>query len=500
MSEGHERVRQMARRTEHGSSPEYAPAPESRRPRHVCTSATSLFIGGEFVRPASGKYFATINPATEEMLAEVADGGRRTTSTRGAGGARAPTRRLVEAARARARASTSSASRARSRSARANSRSLETMDSGKPIKESRDVDVPLAAAHFFYYAGWADKLDYALRGARRRGRSASSAQIMPWNFPLLMAAWKIAPALAAGNTVVLKPAETTPLTALLLAEIIAGGRSAAGRREHRHRRRRDRRGARSAPGRRQGRVHRVDRGRQARSSAALAGTREAAHARARRQGREHRLRRRAARPGRRRDRQRHLLQPGSRVLRGLAPARRRRRCTTRSCASSTSASRRCASATRSTRTPTSARSTRATQLESIRELVASGEAEGRDALVAAVRRCPSEATVSRRRSSPASRRRSGSRARRSSGRCSRSSPSARRRRRSRRPTTRATGSRPASGPTRGRRSWMAQRLKAGVVWGNTTTSSTRARPSAATGSPASAAKAGAGARRVRRRA
>src|SRR6185436_10427061 len=97
---------------------------------------------------------------------------------------------------------------------------LESMNGGKPIKESRDVDVPLAAAHFFYYAGWADKLEYAFPHRRARPLGVAG-QVIPWNFPLLMGAWKIAPALATGNTVVLKPAETTPLTALLLAEILA---------------------------------------------------------------------------------------------------------------------------------------------------------------------------------------------------------------------------------------------------------------------------------------
>src|SRR5208283_2571729 len=96
---------------------------------------------------------------------------------------------------------------------------VESMDGGKPIKESRDVDLPLAAAHFFYHAGWADKLDYAFHGRHARPLGVAG-QIIPWNFPLLMAAWKIAPALACGNTVVLKPAETTPLTALALAQIV----------------------------------------------------------------------------------------------------------------------------------------------------------------------------------------------------------------------------------------------------------------------------------------
>ena len=138
---------------------------------------------------------------------------------------------------------------------------LESLDNGKPIRESRDVDIPLAAAHFFYYAGWADKLEYAGFGPAPRPLGVAG-QVIPWNFPLLMAAWKLAPALAAGNTCVLKPAETTPLTALLLAEVcqqaglppgvvnILTGDGATGR------------GAGRAPGRRQGRVHRLDRGRQ----------------------------------------------------------------------------------------------------------------------------------------------------------------------------------------------------------------------------------------------
>ena len=113
---------------------------------------------------------------------------------------------------------------------------LESLDNGKPIKESRDVDMPLAAAHFFYYAGWADKLEYAGFGPAPRPVGVAG-QVIPWNFPLLMAAWKLAPALAAGNTCVLKPAETTPLTALLLAEVMPAGRPAAGRGERPDRRR-----------------------------------------------------------------------------------------------------------------------------------------------------------------------------------------------------------------------------------------------------------------------
>jgi aldehyde dehydrogenase (NAD+) len=196
---------------------EYAPAPESSdivtiRDRY------GLFIGGEMVDPKSGRYFETINPATEEPLAEVAEAGEEDVAlaveaARGAfderwGG-------LPGSERAKFLYRIARALQERSREFAV----LESMDGGKPIKESRDVDIPLAAAHFFYYAGWADKLDYAFPGRVWRPLGVAG-QIIPWNFPLLMAAWKMAPALATGNTVVLKPAETTPLTALLLAEVM----------------------------------------------------------------------------------------------------------------------------------------------------------------------------------------------------------------------------------------------------------------------------------------
>ena len=177
-----------------------------------------LFIGGEFAEPASGQYFVTTNPATEEPLAEVADAGavdvdRAVTAARGAweGGWRDLPGR--ERAKYLYRIARHLQERAREFAV------LETLDGGKPIKESRDVDIPLAAAHFFYYAGWADKLDYAFPGRTGRPRGVAG-QIIPCNFPLLMAAWKLAPALATGNTCVLKPAETTPLTALLLADVL----------------------------------------------------------------------------------------------------------------------------------------------------------------------------------------------------------------------------------------------------------------------------------------
>jgi aldehyde dehydrogenase (NAD+) len=197
---------------------DYAPAPESRSVVDI-RSSYGLFIGGEFVDPVAGRSFKTLNPATEEVLAEVSDADE------------ADVHRAVQAARrAFTRVWSRMSGRDRSkylfriaRLLQERGRELavlESIDNGKPIKESRDVDVPLAAQWFFYYAGWADKLDYALPGRPGPPRPLGVAgQVIPWNFPLLMLAWKIAPALACGNTVVLKPAETTPLTALLFAEI-----------------------------------------------------------------------------------------------------------------------------------------------------------------------------------------------------------------------------------------------------------------------------------------
>ncbi|NHC14709.1 aldehyde dehydrogenase family protein [Motilibacter deserti] len=195
---------------------EYAPAPESTAVVDIAPSY-GLFVDGAFVDPADGEPFKTVNPATEEVLCEVVAGGP------------ADVDRAVQAAR---RAQDGVWSRlpgrergkylfriARIMQERARELAvLETLDNGKPIRESRDVDVPLAAAHFFYHAGWADKLSYAGFGPDPKPYGVAG-QVIPWNFPLLMLAWKVAPALACGNTVVLKPAETTPLTALLFAEI-----------------------------------------------------------------------------------------------------------------------------------------------------------------------------------------------------------------------------------------------------------------------------------------
>ncbi|HEY3264208.1 MAG TPA: aldehyde dehydrogenase family protein [Actinomycetota bacterium] len=197
---------------------EYAEARESSEIVRIA-DRYGLFIGGEFVEPRSGRWFATVNPATEEPLAEVAEAGLEDVGL------------AVDAAR-RAFDDVWSSMPGRERAKylfriarmlQERSREfavLETLDGGKPIKEARDVDLPLVAAHFFYYAGWADKLEYAFPSRLPRPIGVAG-QIIPWNFPLLMAAWKLAPALATGNTVVLKPAETTPLTALLLAEVIS---------------------------------------------------------------------------------------------------------------------------------------------------------------------------------------------------------------------------------------------------------------------------------------
>ncbi|MDH4073416.1 MAG: aldehyde dehydrogenase family protein [Gammaproteobacteria bacterium] len=196
---------------------QYAPAPESTD--HVTIAEKyELFIGGDFVEPEEGGYLDTINPATEERLASVARAGK------------ADVERAVKAARRAYQGAWSKMKAAErgkyiyriARILQERSREfavVESMDGGKPIRESRDIDIPLAAAHFFYYAGWADKLKYAFPGRSPKPLGVAG-QVIPWNFPLLMAAWKIAPALACGNTVVLKPAETTPLTALKLAEVI----------------------------------------------------------------------------------------------------------------------------------------------------------------------------------------------------------------------------------------------------------------------------------------
>jgi aldehyde dehydrogenase (NAD+) len=195
---------------------EYAPAPEARDIVQL-RERFGLFIGGEEVEPLSGKWMATESPASEEHLAEVALGGEEDVNLAVATAREAFVERwsdISPSERAKYLFRIARILQERSREFAV----LESLDSGKPIRESRDVDVPLAAAHFFYYAGWADKLEYAFPNRRVRPVGVAG-QIIPWNFPLLMLAWKIAPALACGNTVVLKPAHTTPLSALLFADV-----------------------------------------------------------------------------------------------------------------------------------------------------------------------------------------------------------------------------------------------------------------------------------------
>ncbi|MGW3964020.1 aldehyde dehydrogenase family protein [Amycolatopsis sp. NPDC005003] len=194
---------------------EYAPAPESRAIANLKDSYKP-FVNGEFV-DGSGEPLKTINPATEEVLAEVGTASKSDVDTAVKAARKAYTSvwsKMPGTERAKYLFRIARLIQERSRELAV----LESLDNGKPIKESRDSDVPTAAAHFFYHAGWADKLEYAGYGANPRPLGVAG-QIIPWNFPLLMLAWKIAPALATGNTVVLKPAETTPLTALVFAEI-----------------------------------------------------------------------------------------------------------------------------------------------------------------------------------------------------------------------------------------------------------------------------------------
>lgn len=195
----------------------YAPSPESTD--HIkLNKQYDLFINGKFVKPNSKKYFSTINPATEEKLAEVALADEKDVDAAVNAAKNAYDKvwkKMPAAERGKYIFRIARLLQERAREFAV----IESLNGGKPIRESRDVDVPLAANHFFYYAGWADKLDYAFPNKKPQSLGVAG-QIIPWNFPLLMAAWKIAPALATGNTVVLKPAETTPLTALKLAELI----------------------------------------------------------------------------------------------------------------------------------------------------------------------------------------------------------------------------------------------------------------------------------------
>ena len=204
------------RRLNFGDKWDYAPAPEDSK-NYVIAPRHELFINGKFVAPHSGAYFESLNPATEQKLTEIA-AADETDVDHAVKAARRAYDKVWGKMPARERAKylyrIARIIQEKSRELAV----LETIDGGKPIKESRDIDLPLVAAHFFYYAGWADKLNYAFPGKTPQPLGVVG-QIIPWNFPLLMAAWKIAPALACGNTVVLKPAETTSITALRLAQI-----------------------------------------------------------------------------------------------------------------------------------------------------------------------------------------------------------------------------------------------------------------------------------------
>jgi aldehyde dehydrogenase (NAD+) len=208
---------------------DYSPAPESARveiqPRY------GLFINGKFVPPKSKKHFASINPSNEKVLTEVAEAGVADVNAAVEAAKKAAPKWAKLDPRERGKFLFRIARRIQERAREL--AVLETMDGGKPIAESRDVDIPLAAQHFFYHAGWCDKLRYVFPVAAKESLKTRNSelgtlpspigvcgQIIPWNFPLLMAAWKLAPALACGNTCVLKPAETTSLTALRLAEIL----------------------------------------------------------------------------------------------------------------------------------------------------------------------------------------------------------------------------------------------------------------------------------------
>jgi len=196
---------------------EYAPSPEGTG--HIkLNKKYNLFIDGKWVAPSSKKYFETINPATEEVLAEIAYANEKDVDLAVKAARKAYTNvwsKIPASERAKYIYRIARLMQERAREFAV----IESLDAGKTIRESRDIDVPLACNHFFYYAGWADKLEYAFPN-RKVESLGVAGQIIPWNFPILMAAWKIAPALAAGNTVVLKPSETTSLTALKLAEII----------------------------------------------------------------------------------------------------------------------------------------------------------------------------------------------------------------------------------------------------------------------------------------
>ena len=196
---------------------DYDPAPETTSFVNI-KEQYDLFIDGKWVKPEGEKYFSSINPANEQKLSNIAEASDNDVNkaVRAANKALPKWQKLKPQERGKYLFRIARLLQERAREFAV----AESLDGGKPIRESRDIDIPLAAAHFFYYAGWADKLEFAFPNKKTQPIGVAG-QIIPWNFPLLMAAWKLAPALACGNTVVLKPAETTSITALKLAELIA---------------------------------------------------------------------------------------------------------------------------------------------------------------------------------------------------------------------------------------------------------------------------------------
>ena len=376
-------VERRRSRDEHGPRVRHGVGLRARargdRSRQASSRSTSSSSAASGSRRAAASTSPTISPAHRAEARRGRRGERAGRRRRGEGRARGLRQVLVEDARRRsARKYIFRIARAIQEKARELA-VVETMDGGKPIKESRDVDVPLAAAHFFYHAGWADKLDYAFPGPQRRARSASPGRSSRGTSRCSWPRGRSRPRSRAATPCVLKPAETTPLTALLLAKIIEEAELPAGRRQHRHRRGRDRRGARRAP-RRRTRSRSPARRRSASSiQRAIAGTKKRLTLELGGKAANIVFADAPHRSGRRGHHQRHLLQPGPRLLRRLAPARRGERRTTSSCASSATAWRRCASAIRSTRTPTSARSTRRCSSRRSASSSTAGEEEGASA-------------------------------------------------------------------------------------------------------------------------
>ena len=296
---------------------DYAPAPEAREIVQL-EKRYGLFIGGKFVKPKSGEWFPSISPSSEEKLAEVAQANEQDVNL-AVKAARAAFSdgwsKLAPSERAKYLYRIARIIQERSRELAV----LESLDGGKPIRESRDVDLPLAAAHFFYYAGWADKLEYAFPNrkpqAARRGRADH-----PLELPAADARVEDRAGAGGGKHGRAEAGRDDAADRAPVRRCLPPGRAAAGGREHRHRRRPVGRRARQARGRRQDRVHRLDRGREG-DPARARRHRQEADARARRQGGQHHLRRRGARPGGRGDRERDLLQPGPRLLRRLSSAR-----------------------------------------------------------------------------------------------------------------------------------------------------------------------------------